>query len=136
MRKALISYPGMCRTELNLLVWWRMASIDLCDWKEAYQNLLMFPDWNASALSTDISLPQVYSFDNRHIMSGQNTTELVIERFRILVIGNANAGKTTILEKVCHAKDRKPVCFDAKGNEVRHVLWNVASAAYPPFFLF
>ncbi|KIL65054.1 hypothetical protein M378DRAFT_126079, partial [Amanita muscaria Koide BX008] len=32
-----------------------------------------------------------------------------IERFRILVIGNANAGKTTILEKVCHARGRQPV---------------------------
>ncbi|KAF8508995.1 GTP-binding protein, partial [Hysterangium stoloniferum] len=30
------------------------------------------------------------------------------ERFRILVIGNANAGKTTILKKVCHAQGHKP----------------------------
>ncbi|KAI0251028.1 hypothetical protein BJV78DRAFT_502167 [Lactifluus subvellereus] len=37
---------------------------------------------------------------------------LGIERFRILVIGNANAGKTTILKKVCHAKGRDPDCFD------------------------
>jgi len=36
-----------------------------------------------------------------------------------LVIGNANAGKTTILEKVCHANGRKPVYLDDKGNKVR-----------------
>jgi hypothetical protein len=29
-----------------------------------------------------------------------------IEHFRVLIIGNANAGKTTILEKVCHL----PIC--------------------------
>ena len=43
------------------------------------------------------------------------------ERFRILVIGNANAGKTTILRKVCHAQGREPVYLDANGKEVRHV---------------
>jgi GTPase SAR1 family protein len=41
-------------------------------------------------------------------------------RFRILVIGRANAGKTTILRKVCNAKpDTKPVIYDAEGNVVR-----------------
>jgi hypothetical protein len=48
--------------------------------------------------------------------------EQAVDRFRILVIGNANAGKTTILDKVCHAKGRKPDCFDTNGNKVRHVL--------------
>ncbi|KIL65055.1 hypothetical protein M378DRAFT_162626 [Amanita muscaria Koide BX008] len=48
--------------------------------------------------------------------------QLDIERFRILVIGNANAGKTTILDKVCHANDRKPVCLDVKGNEINLAL--------------
>jgi hypothetical protein len=41
-------------------------------------------------------------------------------KFRILVIGKANAGKTTILRKVCNAKpDAKPVIYDAEGQEVR-----------------
>ena len=41
-------------------------------------------------------------------------------QFRILIIGKANAGKTTILRKVCSAKpDAKPVIFDAEGKEVR-----------------
>jgi GTP-binding protein EngB required for normal cell division len=44
------------------------------------------------------------------------------ERFRVLIIGNANAGKTTILEKVCNAKGRDPIFLDAAGNKVRSVL--------------
>ena len=40
-------------------------------------------------------------------------------QFRILIIGKANAGKTTILRKVCNAEpDAKPVIYDAKGNQV------------------
>lgn len=51
-----------------------------------------------------------------------------VEHFRILVIGNANAGKTTILEKVCHAQGRKPVYLD----EVRHAhLRHQRSLVYP-----
>ena len=39
--------------------------------------------------------------------------------FRILVIGRANAGKTTILEKVCGvAKGTKPIIFDKDGKSV------------------
>ena len=36
--------------------------------------------------------------------------------FRILVIGRANAGKTTILEKVCGVdKGAKPIIYDRNG---------------------
>ena len=41
-------------------------------------------------------------------------------KFRILIIGKANAGKTTILRKMCNAKqDAKSVIYDAEGKEVR-----------------
>jgi GTPase SAR1 family protein len=41
-------------------------------------------------------------------------------QFRILIIGKANAGKTTILRKVCNVKpDAKPIIYDAEGKEVR-----------------
>jgi septin family protein len=40
------------------------------------------------------------------------------ERFRILIIGNANAGKTTILEKVCNANGRSPDFLDAEGKKM------------------
>ena len=39
--------------------------------------------------------------------------------FRILVIGKANAGKTTILEKVCCVdKGTKPIIYDKNGNKL------------------
>ncbi|KAF8514000.1 era-like GTP-binding protein [Hysterangium stoloniferum] len=44
----------------------------------------------------------------------ENLNNLRVERFRILVIGNANAGKTTILEKVCHPLGPPRVDFDTK----------------------
>ncbi|KAI6102899.1 hypothetical protein F5141DRAFT_237570 [Pisolithus sp. B1] len=40
-----------------------------------------------------------------------------IKHFRILVMGRANAGKTTILQRVCNSTD-KPEIFDGKGNKV------------------
>ena len=41
-------------------------------------------------------------------------------QFRILIIGKANAGKTTILRKVCNAKpNAKPVIYDAEGKKIR-----------------
>ena len=38
-------------------------------------------------------------------------------RFRILIIGRANAGKTTILQKVCNST-KKPVIYNSKGKRV------------------
>ena len=40
-------------------------------------------------------------------------------RFRILIMGRANAGKTTILQKVCNTAEQ-PEIFDNKGNKVRN----------------
>ncbi|KAI6002473.1 hypothetical protein F5J12DRAFT_744309 [Pisolithus orientalis] len=40
-----------------------------------------------------------------------------IKRFRILVMGRANAGKTTILQRVCNSTE-KPEVFDGKGNKM------------------
>ncbi|KAI6137562.1 hypothetical protein BKA82DRAFT_4286874 [Pisolithus tinctorius] len=40
-----------------------------------------------------------------------------IERFRILVMGRANAGKTTILQRVCSSTEN-PEIFDGKGNKI------------------
>ena len=45
-------------------------------------------------------------------------------QFRILIIGKANAGKTTILRKVCNAKpDAKPIVYDAEGKKVQTKVW-------------
>jgi GTP-binding protein EngB required for normal cell division len=42
----------------------------------------------------------------------------MIGRFRILIMGRANAGKTTILQKVCNTTD-DPEIYDTKGKKVR-----------------
>jgi predicted GTPase len=40
-------------------------------------------------------------------------------QFRILIIGKANAGKTTTLRKVCNAeRNAKPIIYDAEGEKV------------------
>ncbi|KAI6144580.1 hypothetical protein BKA82DRAFT_637480 [Pisolithus tinctorius] len=44
-----------------------------------------------------------------------------IERFRVLVIGRGNAGKTTILQRVCNTVDH-PDIFDGKGNKIENVV--------------
>ncbi|KAI6112890.1 GTP-binding protein [Pisolithus sp. B1] len=44
-----------------------------------------------------------------------------IKRFRILVLGRANAGKTTILQRVCNSTD-KPEIFDGNGNKIEDVV--------------
>jgi septin family protein len=38
-------------------------------------------------------------------------------RFRILIIGRANSGKTTILQKICKT-DEKPEIYGSKGEKV------------------
>ncbi|KAN0077997.1 hypothetical protein V8E55_010054 [Tylopilus felleus] len=52
-------------------------------------------------------------------MDTSTTTEFTIatnvKRFRVLIVGNANAGKTTILDKVCHANGRKPLIVGQMG---------------------
>jgi GTPase SAR1 family protein len=40
-----------------------------------------------------------------------------IGRFRILVIGRANAGKTTILQRVCNTREN-PEIFNSAGEKV------------------
>ncbi|KAG1727495.1 GTP-binding protein [Suillus lakei] len=40
-----------------------------------------------------------------------------IRRFRVLIIGRANAGKTTILQKVCNTTE-KPEIYDTKGKKI------------------
>ncbi|KIK20986.1 hypothetical protein PISMIDRAFT_681814, partial [Pisolithus microcarpus 441] len=44
-----------------------------------------------------------------------------IKRFRILVMGRANAGKTTILQRVCNTTDN-PEITDGKGNKIESAI--------------
>jgi GTPase SAR1 family protein len=65
---------------------------------------------------------EAHSSGDRPVRQGALSAEQIRDecpQFRILIIGKANAGKTTILRKVCNAKpDAKPIVYDAKGKEV------------------
>ena len=55
----------------------------------------------------------------------QNVRKLT-GRFRVLIIGRANAGKTTILQRVCNTTEQ-PKIFNREGHEVFHVLYVIIS---------
>jgi GTPase SAR1 family protein len=44
--------------------------------------------------------------------------------FRILVVGRADAGKTTLLQRVCQSTEQ-PEVFDEEGNQVHAALYNL-----------
>ena len=46
---------------------------------------------------------------------------MLTARFRVLIIGRANAGKTTILQRVCNTTEQ-PKFFNQKGPKVFHIL--------------
>ncbi|KAG1722557.1 GTP-binding protein [Suillus lakei] len=48
-----------------------------------------------------------------------------IVRFRILIIGRANAGKTTILQKVCNTRDN-PEIYNNDGEKIDHAVLTVS----------
>ena len=56
----------------------------------------------------------------RQQMRAQNLRTLH-PRFRVLIIGRANAGKTTILQRVCNTTEQ-PKIFNREGHEVFHAL--------------
>ena len=52
-------------------------------------------------------------------MSTKRTNQIMPElKFRVLVLGSANAGKTTILQRVCETTDSPKIYRGRK--EVRH----------------
>jgi len=44
-----------------------------------------------------------------------------IGHFRILVLGRSNAGKTTLLQRVCNTKEL-PEIYNAKGEKVNYLI--------------
>jgi hypothetical protein len=57
-----------------------------------------------------------YSFEMADTQRGQRIRNR-IPRFRILIMGRANAGKTTILQRVCKTREA-PEVIDRNGNKV------------------
>jgi GTPase SAR1 family protein len=46
--------------------------------------------------------------------------------FRVLIIGRANAGKTTILQKVCNTTSEPEICTPM-GEKVKYLVWSAMS---------
>ena len=44
-----------------------------------------------------------------------------IGHFRILVVGRSNAGKTTLLQRVCNTT-KVPEIYNSKGEKVKHLI--------------
>ena len=44
-----------------------------------------------------------------------------VGHFRILVVGRSNAGKTTLLQRVCNTTDR-PDIYNSKGEKVQYLV--------------
>ena len=78
----------------------------------------------SQAFQRQMSLPSTESQGpeglERQRKRAQNLRSLT-RRFRVLIIGRANAGKTTILQRVCHTTEQ-PKIFNREGHEVFHVL--------------
>jgi len=54
---------------------------------------------------------------SENIAGRDNTLREKFKRFRVLILGRANAGKTTILQKVCNT-DEQPEIFDSTGKRI------------------
>lgn len=53
-------------------------------------------------------------------MSGKGLKQKAV-RFRVLIIGRANSGKTTILKKICNTTDN-PVVYNERGQRVNRAI--------------
>jgi len=47
-----------------------------------------------------------------------------IRRFRVLIVGRANAGKTTILQKVCNTTE-DPEIYNTQGKKVHDMFYSM-----------
>jgi len=78
-------------------------------------------------------LSRSMTIDNRHSLSSHINMSDITEirkkyrQFRILVIGRANAGKTTLLKRVCNTNE-EPCIYDKENNKlVRYLSFSEAS---------
>ena len=85
-------------------------------------------------LRLKVAIEQIYVTINSSKASSSHSFEMAdtesrgprirnkIPRFRVLIMGRANAGKTTILQRVCKTTE-SPEVFDGKGNKVGPCLY-------------
>ena len=73
------------------------------------------------AFTTTPTLGSIFFTQTLSRMSTENISENLLEkfgRFRILIVGRANSGKTTILRRICNTTEN-PEIYDGDGNKVR-----------------
>ncbi|KAG1793032.1 hypothetical protein EV424DRAFT_1530399 [Suillus variegatus] len=73
-----------------------------------------------------------------HLPSPMDTSSIRerIRRFRILVIGRANAGKTTILQRICNTQDKPKIYDSAEKERGEHEIKNEMVFESNPGFVF
>ena len=81
-----------------------------------------------SIRSSTVAPPQPTSMGNTNSVPAMSNLPLPKIKFRVLVIGRANAGKTSILQRVCDTTD-SPVVH--RGDEEVRGLTFVTLSAYP-----
>ncbi|KAF5376259.1 hypothetical protein D9615_008527 [Tricholomella constricta] len=87
--------------------------------KPSYLDLALLLDPTQICSSNNQRQPSTAMSENDHDITPAAAAALrkVTGRFRILIIGRANAGKTTILQKVCNTTE-DPEIFDGEGKKV------------------
>jgi len=72
--------------------------------------------WISNAISRPKTRPAQYVNLERQRIRAKNLRMRTC-CFRVLIIGRANAGKTTILQRVCNTREQ-PIIFNPQGHEV------------------
>ena len=85
----------------------------------AYLDSSSLPPSLASQRQMSLSNTQLPGAED--IEGRQGQAQRFTMRFRVLIIGRANAGKTTILQRVCNTTEQ-PKIFNQEGHQVFHVL--------------
>ena len=88
----------------------------------AYLDSSPLPPSRASQRQMSLSNTEFQEAEDigRQRRRAQNVRELTA-CFRVLIIGRSNAGKTTILQRVCNTTEQ-PKIFNQKGHKVFHIL--------------
>ena len=117
------------RTKVKVSSWWgewvtsflwlRVAKLNTRSPHRAYLDSSSLPPSPASQRQMSLSNTQLPGAED--IEGRQGQAQRFTMRFRVLIIGRANAGKTTILQRVCNTTEQ-PKIFNQEGHQVFHVL--------------
>ena len=88
----------------------------------AYLDFSSLPPPQASQRQMSLANTEFQGAEDMERQQGRaQSLRRLTPRFRVLIIGRANAGKTTILQRVCNTTEQ-PEIFNQEGDEVLYVL--------------